>query len=108
MDFIAPILIATAFENPNDLEIRIATRSFIFSKSFPELMCFDQSVAFCNPANTVQKIYKNRSGKQTDLSVDHLAELFAQGKRINVESFKGFVPESCHQEVEPKFKNIME
>jgi len=104
-NFIAPVLMAMAFENPNDLEIKIATRSFIFRDHYPELLCFERSVAFCNPVNIVQTVYKNRAGKQVDLSIDHLAELFAQGKRINVGSFEGFVPESCHQEVELTFEN---
>jgi hypothetical protein len=102
---IAPVIMSMAFGNPNELEARIATRSFIYKRRFPELMCFDQSVTFCNPINIVQTSYgNNRVDAQFNWSVDRLAELFAEGNRINVDLFDGFVPNACHQEVGLEFK----
>lgn len=102
---IVPILMATSFRSPNELETKVATRRFNFQNQYPELLCFDQSVTFCNPINMVQSVYQNRAGEQVDLSIDHLAELFAKGKRVNIHSFDGFIPNACHQEVELTFED---
>lgn len=105
MDVITPIIMSMWFENPNELEDKIAARTFMFQKQYPEMLCFDKSVAFCNPINKAQSVYKNRAGDNVNLSVDHLAELFAKGKRINIHSFSGFTPNACHQEVDLAFEN---
>jgi hypothetical protein len=103
-DFIAPIIMASAFKTPSEMETRIATRSFLFTELHPELLCFEQSVTFCNPINLVQTVYRNRAGEQTGTSANDLAELFAQGKRISLKPFDGFIPEACHQEVKFTFE----
>ncbi len=102
---IAPLLMASSFRNPNELEAKIADRSSIFINQYPELLCFDQSVAFCNPINIVQSVYENRAGEKAGLSADHLAELFMKGKRVNIRSFEGFTPNACHEEVELTFED---
>jgi hypothetical protein len=102
-DMMIPLLMSMWFRNPNELEGKIAARSFIFQNEYPELMCYGQSVTFCNPINIVQSVSKNRVGEQVELSTDHLADLFAMGKRVNIRSFDGFIPNACHQEVDLKF-----
>jgi hypothetical protein len=104
MDVITPMIMSMWFRNPNELEGKIAARSFILKNQFPELMCFDKSVTFCNPINLVQSVSNNRAGEQVDLSTDHLAELFAEGKRVNILSFDGFTSNACHQEMELIFE----
>ena len=101
---VASFFMSMWFRNPNELEGKIAARSFILKNQFPELMCFDKSVTFCNPINLVQSVSNNRAGEQVDLSTDHLAELFAEGKRVNILSFDGFTSNACHQEMELIFE----
>ncbi|MBI5965998.1 MAG: hypothetical protein HY863_21165 [Chloroflexi bacterium] len=105
MDVITPIVTCLSFGNPNELEAKIAARSYLFKEQYPELLCFDHSATFCNPINMVQTLYNNRAGEQVGLSIDYLSELFAKGKRINVRSLSGFTPNACHQEVELTFED---
>lgn len=107
-DVVAPIIISASFRNPNELEGKMAARSFIFQNQYPELLCFDESVTFCNPINVVQSVYKNRAAEQVNLSADHLAKLFAEDKRINIHSFDGFTPNACHQEVKLTFEDKLQ
>lgn len=92
------------FRNPNTLESAIAGRARRFASSHPYLLCFRQSVAFCAPINRVQDVMRNRAGQDAQHSSEKLAELFASGKRIDVQRLFGFVPNACHQEVELSFE----
>lgn len=96
-------LVGLQFQNPNTLELNLSTYHSRFRRKFPALLCFKNSVVFCAPINRVQNTYPNRAGQVEELSSQHLAEIFAQGFRIDVDAFHGFVPSSCHQEVELKF-----
>jgi len=70
----------------------------------PSLLCFENSVAFCNPINIIQEQVINRSGVNYEYSTDRLAQLFADGYRIDIGAYTGFIPNSCHQEVELVFE----
>ncbi len=93
-----------AFHNPNLFEGRMANRARDFTASKPYLLCYEQSVAFCNPINIVQKQSDNRSGKRQDYTPETLARMFDAGYRIDVKAYSGFTPNSCHQEVELIFE----
>jgi hypothetical protein len=88
-----------SFNNPNTLESRMATNKLQFKQTYPYLLCPEQSVTFCNPINKVQTVWDNRSGINPRYSVENLAELFNNGYHIQVESYSGFTPNACHQEV---------
>jgi hypothetical protein len=88
------------FRNPNTLENRMASSKRFYQFTHPHLLCFEQSVTFCNPINKVQTVWDNRSGSDPEYSVEKLADLFSKGYRIQVESFSDFTPNGCHQEVE--------
>lgn len=90
-----------SFHNPNTLEGRMAARSRYFRKTHPYLLCAEKSIAFCNPINKVQTISDNRSGSNPKYSINELANLYNLGYRIRVDSYSGFTPNACHQEVEP-------
>jgi hypothetical protein len=90
------------FQSPNQLELCLAKRLNQL-RHFPKHCCFQQSVTFCNPINKVQNEYDNRSGERISYSVSKLSEQFDLGQRISVQSFIGFIPTSCHQEVELNF-----
>lgn len=94
------LLAQTPFRNPNTLEAELANRSGQFRDSHPVLLCPGQSLAFCAPVNLVQQVCGNRAGSQPEMSANALAEKFADGWRIDVARFDGFVPTGCHQEVE--------
>jgi hypothetical protein len=83
----------------------MAARSRNYYKSHPLLLCYRQSVTFCNPLNIVQSTYANRAGDRTDYSAEALAEKFNNGYRIDVEVYSGLVPTACHQEIELAFSN---
>jgi hypothetical protein len=105
---ILPFIAGLPFQNPNELEDRIAFRAKNFRFTHPFLGCYRQSVTFCNPVNKVQKIISNRSGENTDYGVDALALRFERGERIRVQAYSGFVPSACHQEVELVFERNVE
>ncbi|MFZ5906223.1 MAG: glycosyltransferase [Nitrospirota bacterium] len=95
-----PYLAGLQFQNPNTLEGAMSVHKNIFRQEKPFLLCFDRSVAFSAPLNMVQTMWKNRTGGKSEQSADSLAELFAQGRRIDVHAYSGFSPQACHQEVE--------
>ncbi|MCX6055961.1 MAG: hypothetical protein NTZ74_13820 [Chloroflexi bacterium] len=73
------------------------------AKSQPTLLCSPLSITFCNPVNHVQMVAKNIAGKYFSYSSNQLADLFDQGKRIDVDAYSGFIPNACRQEVELLF-----
>jgi hypothetical protein len=96
-----PLLVSFPYPNPNTLERGLNNRRSWFKKEFPYLLCFNTSVAFCNPVNKVQKVSnRNRAAETYSYSPEQLAERFDAGARINVDAFIGFISNSCHQEVE--------
>ena len=105
---IVPLLRKVEFSNPNTLEAAMAANAQLYRKARNSLLCFDRSVAFCAPVNMVQTVWKNRAGGNLDYSIEQLAQMFEQGCRIDVERYSGFVPNSCHQEVELHFDHCGE
>lgn len=96
-------LYETSYTMPNSLESRLSSSAKAFSNKKPHLLCYEQSVAFCNPVNKVQTDYANRAGEQMDYSPASLSQKFDSGLRIDVSAYDGFVPNACHQEVELAF-----
>jgi glycosyltransferase involved in cell wall biosynthesis len=95
-----PLLEQLPFANPNTLEGLMAANAQLYASRRPALLCFEQSVAFCNPINMVQTTCYNRAGKNPQHTPQYLAGLFDQSMRIDVARAAGFVPVSCHQEIE--------
>ena len=91
-----------SFCNPNTLEGQLAEHKGIFEKQHPCVLCYDQSVTFCNPINMVQTAWKNRAGQNPENGPEQLAQNFEDGYRVKVEDFSGFTPNAAHQEVELK------
>jgi hypothetical protein len=97
---VAQILAGLSFSNPNTLEAQFAgTARRSWAQRSPELLCFEQSVAFCNAVNKVQAVYDNRAGGEADLSADELAKRFDAGLRIDTRAFEAFTPSACHCDV---------
>src|SRR5665647_703499 len=97
---VARVLAGQSFSNPNTLESQFAgaaRRSW--ARRSPELLCFEQSVAFCNAVNKVQIVYDNRAGEEVELSARELAKRFDAGLRIDTRAFAGFTPNACHCDV---------
>jgi len=86
-------------KHPNGLEERIDMEKGRFAQSHPDLLCFENSVAFCNPLNVVQYNYLNRAAAETNSSVNSLVDRFELGYRLDVREFADFQPKSCHQEI---------
>ncbi len=95
-----PLLTRLDFENPNTLEAALSRSAAGFQESHPFLICPPHSLAFCAPINKVQKVWRNRAGKQADHSLESLAKAFAAGQRVAVGRYAQFSPSACHQEVE--------
>ncbi len=100
---VLPLLIGFPFNNPNELESQMAYNGRFFYKKRPSLACYQHSTTFCNPLNLVQSIIPNRASENVNYSVNDLAVRFERGERIHIKSYKGFIPQACHQEVELKF-----
>jgi hypothetical protein len=103
LDEMLTLLEKLKFENPNRLEAQMAKSTGRFEKNLPDLLCYNISVTFCNPVNRVQDVYKNRAGQIEGFSSEELASLFEKGRRVQVESYSGFMNNACHQEVELHF-----
>jgi len=103
---ILPLLMGFSFNNPNVLEERLAYHAKFLRKEHPQLACYQRSVTFCNPINLVQSVMPNRAGENIKYDIDILSSLFEQGERIKVDTYSGFIPRSCHQEVELVFEKL--
>jgi len=90
------------YSNPNELETIIAEAAELHRGEYhPLLLCYPTSAAFCNPLNVVNSDNYNKCGKK--YSVSYLFEKYMEGYRINLDKFKNFIPNSCHQEVDVEF-----
>lgn len=96
------LLEQTDFNNPNSLESHLAANAGFFKDRSPYLLCYSRSVAFCAPINKVQTFNQNRAGENTAHSPEELARLYGKGNKLDVSVYAGFVPASCHQEIELK------
>ena len=98
-----PLLERVPFSNPNTLEGGLdGIKHDMVNQNV--LLCFDQSVTFCNPINKVQSVLpNNRSGKRKRYAPSNLAEMFEQGYRIDLGAHVNFLPNGCQQEVGLKF-----
>ena len=105
---VVELLRQVGFSNPNTLEAAMAANAQLYRQARSSLLLFEQSVAFCAPVNMVQTVWDNRVGENQGYSADRLAQMFEKGGRIDVERYSGFVPNSCHQEVELHFDDCTE
>ena len=95
---VLPSLGTLQYRNPNTLELVLSGQAGIFKGKRRMLLCYAESRTFCNPVNTVQEVFENRSGLQKGLSPESFAEDFQHGYRIDVGHFDGYKPTSCHEE----------
>ncbi|ABO49929.1 glycosyltransferase involved in cell wall biogenesis-like protein [Desulforamulus reducens MI-1] len=100
---ILPLLFQLPFANPNTLEAYMSSNKGCYVDSKPYILCYKQSITFCNPVNKVQNIFNNRAGDEISYSIHELSKMFEQGYRIDVENYSGFIPNACHQEVKLQF-----
>ncbi len=100
---ILPLLRSLNFFNPNTLEFEMSKKVEQYKEKQGQLLSFNLSVTFCAPMNKVQKIVLgNRMAGRVDYSPENLVHLYKQGMRIDVDSYSGFIPFACHQEVDFK------
>jgi GT2 family glycosyltransferase/glycosyltransferase involved in cell wall biosynthesis len=97
---ILPLLSQLEYKNPNSLEGHLAESVSALASRLPLLLCPPQSLTFCAPINKVQSVADNRAGERFGISAEALAEEYRLGRRLDVQSYYGFVPNACHQEVE--------
>ncbi|MDP4195509.1 MAG: glycosyltransferase [Bacteroidota bacterium] len=102
-DEVIPIISKANYKNPNSLEGIFDEVKQYYKDQRPMLLCARTSLAFCIPVNKVQREIANRSGNNNYYSIDALASIFEDGKRIDVSAMKNFVPNACHQEIEYSF-----
>jgi hypothetical protein len=98
--YIWGILENCEYYTPNTLEAVLDLNKRNFIKEVPLMLCYEKSVAFCNPINRVQTFNQNKAGMKEEYSADSLLKEFEKGNRIEYESFVGFVPKAAHQEVD--------
>jgi Flp pilus assembly protein TadD len=95
--------------NPNTLEAVLSGSAARFAERRPYLLCWERSVAFCNPVNMVQTVYLgNRVGGRADYSAQALRARFDAGERIRVQAYSGYLPEACHEEAALEFEMDVE
>ena len=99
-----PLLRNLDFSNPNTLEAALDANKSAYAKTKPKLLCYETSVAFCNPLNMVQNVFTgNRARGDGRYSPENLVKHYMNGYRIRASQFSGFTPNSCHQEVDYTF-----
>jgi glycosyltransferase involved in cell wall biosynthesis len=99
-----PLLVELDYRNPNMLESTLAQHADSFREAHPRLACYGRSVALSVPANLVQTAWKNRIDSNPALTAEALAVAYARGQRLDVERYRGFVANACHQELEFAYK----
>lgn len=104
MSDMLPALNHMRFTHPNMLDHFLYLERKRFQHR-PRLLCFENSVAFCSPVNTVTDNDLNRAGVTYDYSSQELADRFTRGERIDISRYDGFVSNSCHQEIELTFRS---
>lgn len=80
------------FFNPNSLEALINENIARFRSTKSLLLCFETSATFRAPMN--KAICANQ-----EFFLENFAQMFANGKRLDIEKYFEFVPNACHQEV---------
>lgn len=101
-DDVLPLLEQLAFSGPNSLEMQLDSQKSKFGhREF--LSCYEQSVAFSAPLNKVQTVGECRAGQKEEYSPAFLGRLFREGRRVDVFSYAGSVPNAPHVEVELQF-----
>lgn len=95
---INPILCNLDYRNPNELEWMMYCSLNAYREYKPLLMCYETSIAFCNPINRVQTTNNNRCGNK--YSSDLLLTEFEKCGRINYLDFQGLVSNGAHEEKE--------
>ncbi len=94
---ILPLLRELEYRNPNTLESALAQHANSYREAQPRLACYSQSVAVSVPANLVQTAWKNRVVGNAALTAEALCDTYARGQRLDVERYRGVVPNACHQ-----------
>ena len=100
---VLPLMRELEYKNPNTLETALSERAASFRTSRPRLACYEQSVALSIPANLVQTAGDNRFDGRPGVSFETLSRRYVEGDRMDVEHYRGFVPNACHQELEFAF-----
>lgn len=104
-----PLLHKISFNHPNSLEGELAANAASYAPSKPQLLCFEQSVTFCNPINKVQSVAaENRAGEFFGYSSEELLEIYERGDRLDVARYSGHIPNACHQEVPLHLRNAIQ
>lgn len=94
---ILPLLIRLNYNNPNSLESILSMNPI----KKPYMFMYDKSIIMNNPINKVQNWNNNIHG---NISSKELNDSYLKGKRISLETFKGFENTSCHQEIDIIFE----
>ncbi len=95
-----PLLKSLDYRNPNTLEAALADRARDLAARLPRLACYERSVALSIPANLVQTAWPNRVSALPELDAMSLARRYERGWRVDVHRYQGFLPNSCHQELD--------
>jgi glycosyltransferase involved in cell wall biosynthesis/GT2 family glycosyltransferase/Tfp pilus assembly protein PilF/predicted SAM-dependent methyltransferase len=86
-----------SYSNPNSLEACLSDAASAFAAAHPRLCSCALAPAFSAPMNMVQKTCSNRVG---NVSSAKLLESWLAGKRMDVESLRGLVPNAAHMEID--------
>jgi glycosyltransferase involved in cell wall biosynthesis len=104
---VGPMITNGDFSDINLLEYVLAGYWDKFMDTKNIMFCYEYSATFCNPLNIVQESYPlNRKRKIDDYSVENLVKRYQDGYRLKADYYSGFLPISCHQEMEMFFENI--
>jgi hypothetical protein len=96
---IKPIVSNMEFSNPNELEWNMSRCIGMFQQMKPRLLCYEESVCFCNPINKINQS-GNRSGINPEYLPDSLLTKMEKCGKIEYDKFRGFVSNARHQEVD--------
>jgi len=89
-----------------DIEVNMTKFRSQFERTHPYLLCYETSVAFCNPINKFRKNPGIRSGEDDSYSIDELVKKYEAGYRIDMSTFHGLETDSVHQEIGFNFNKV--
>jgi len=97
LEDLRPLLAELNYFNPNTLEAALADAARRFAASRPHLCSQAVAPAFSAPVNMVQATCSNRSG---NVPTSVLLEAWQAGRRLDVDSLRGLVPDAAHMEID--------
>lgn len=97
------ILSNTSFANPNSLEDVLNRECHKLSRSYPRMVCYENSLITGVPVNIVNNTHGNRNGETHPRDPEDLNNRYLNGERLSLETFSRRKVTGAHTELALEF-----